>query len=341
MADNTTLNIGSGGDVIGSDDIAGVKFQRVKLIHGADGTNAGDVATGNPLPVTLKASTDTTEVVGDAAHDAAAAGNPLLLGAYASAAAPTNVSADADAVRLWALRNGALAVNVTAAGALVPGDATNGLDVDVTRVIPGTSATHLGKAVDSAVGSTDTGVAALVKRTDTLATLTPADGDYVRAQTNARGALWVALDSTAAQNVTLAAGSAAIGKLAANSGVDIGDVDVTSLPALPAGTNNIGSVTPAGTGYETVAASQTAQVLGATGATGDYIAGVLIVPATTSPGAVTLLDNATSITIFTGGTDSVSNLVPFFVPLGIKSVSGAWKLTTGANVSAIGMGTFT
>lgn len=30
--------------------------------------------------------------------------------------------------------------------------------------------------------------------------------------------------------------------LAANSGVDIGDVDVTSLPALPAGTNNIGDV---------------------------------------------------------------------------------------------------
>jgi len=50
MVDNTTLNTGTGGDVIGSDDIAGIKFQRVKLIHGADGVNAGDVATGNPLP---------------------------------------------------------------------------------------------------------------------------------------------------------------------------------------------------------------------------------------------------------------------------------------------------
>jgi hypothetical protein len=37
-------------------------------------------------------------------------------------------------------------------------------------------------------------------------------------------------------------GSNAIGKLAANSGVDIGDVDVTSLPATPAGTNLIGKV---------------------------------------------------------------------------------------------------
>lgn len=93
--------------------------------------------------------------------------------------------------------------------------------------------------------------------------------------------------------------------------------------------------------YETVAASQTAQVLGATGATGDYISGILVVPATTSPGNVLLLDNATSITVFAGGASSVSNLVPFFIPLGMISVSGAWKITTGANVSCIGIGNFT
>lgn len=40
----------------------------------------------------------------------------------------------------------------------------------------------------------------------------------------------------------LPTGANAIGKLAANSGVDIGDVDVLSLPALPAGGNNIGDV---------------------------------------------------------------------------------------------------
>ena len=41
---------------------------------------------------------------------------------------------------------------------------------------------------------------------------------------------------------SLPTGSNAIGKLAANSGVDIGDVDVTSLPSIPSGSNNIGSV---------------------------------------------------------------------------------------------------
>src|SRR4029077_7611098 len=85
--------------------------------------------------------------------------------------------------------------------------------------------------------------------------------------------------------------------------------------------------------YETVAASQTAQVLGPTGAAGDYISGILVQPANTSPGGIALLDGATSMTVFTGGAGSVSNLVPFFIPLGMISVNGAWKITTGANVS--------
>lgn len=93
--------------------------------------------------------------------------------------------------------------------------------------------------------------------------------------------------------------------------------------------------------YESVAASQTAQVLGATGAAGDYIKGLLVIPATTSPGNVLLLDNATSITVFTGGATSVADLKPFFIPLDMVSVSGAWKVTTGANVSVIAVGDFT
>lgn len=51
MADNTTLNPGSGGDIAAADDIAGVKYQRVKLTLGADGVNDGDVSAANPVPV--------------------------------------------------------------------------------------------------------------------------------------------------------------------------------------------------------------------------------------------------------------------------------------------------
>jgi len=61
---------------------------------------------------------------------------------------------------------------------------------------PGTGATDLGKAVDDAAGATDTGLTALFVRDDVLATLTPADGDYVRGRTNDRGAIWVALDGS-------------------------------------------------------------------------------------------------------------------------------------------------
>lgn len=99
----------------------------------------------------------------------------------------------------------------------------------------------------------------------------------------------------------------------------------------------------AGAMFETIAASQTDQVMGAAGAAGDILRGVLIVPATTSPGAVTIKDGAgAAVTIFTGGATSVADLTPFFVELGnLRSVSGAWKIGTGANVSAIGVGSFT
>ncbi len=117
--------------------------------------------------------------------------------------------------------------------------------------------------------------------------------------------------------------------------------------ALPAGSNTIGAVTNvplsnalAGE-YETVIASQTAQVLGGAGAIGDYLAGLLVTPTSVSPGVVTILDNAISINVFAGGANSLSNLVPFFIPIGLYSVSGAWKVTTGAALSVLASGNFT
>lgn len=92
--------------------------------------------------------------------------------------------------------------------------------------------------------------------------------------------------------------------------------------------------------YETVAAGVTGQTIGGTGGVGDFISGLLVIPATTSPGNVLLLDNATSITVFAGGASSVLTLHPFFIPLNMESVSGPWKVTTGANVSVIATGKF-
>lgn len=94
--------------------------------------------------------------------------------------------------------------------------------------------------------------------------------------------------------------------------------------------------------FETVAASVTDQMLGPTGGAGDTLSGLLVIPATTSPGAVSIEYGSTNITVFAGGTDSVSSLIPFFVPLeNIASVGGGWEVTTGANVSVIAFGNFT
>ncbi len=50
MADNATIS----GYLTASDEIAGVHYQRIKLVHGADGSTDGDVARTNALPVELR-----------------------------------------------------------------------------------------------------------------------------------------------------------------------------------------------------------------------------------------------------------------------------------------------
>lgn len=55
MADNFLTNPGSGGTTFASDDIGGVHTPRVKVTLGGDGTNDGDLASGNPMPVQLAA----------------------------------------------------------------------------------------------------------------------------------------------------------------------------------------------------------------------------------------------------------------------------------------------
>jgi hypothetical protein len=88
--------------------------------------------------------------------------------------------------------------------------------------------------------------------------------------------------------------------------------------------------------YETVAPSQTAQALGVTGGKGDILANLIITVSTSASSTVTLLDGATSYT-----------LVPANTPIGVyqltfnaQSVSGAWKITTGAGASVFATGQF-
>ena len=92
----------------------------------------------------------------------------------------------------------------------VPGTAANGLDVDVTRVIPGTTATALGKAEDAAHTDGDTGVLMMGVRNYAGA---GTDGDYSALSIASDGLLRVdahrdlvrIADSSAASELTIAA----------------------------------------------------------------------------------------------------------------------------------------
>lgn len=93
--------------------------------------------------------------------------------------------------------------------------------------------------------------------------------------------------------------------------------------------------------YEDVAASQSDQVIGTGGLNaGQHLSHVIVFPATTSPGAVTLKDGGGSKVIFAGGADSVTSLIPFTIYFGINSGAGAFSITTGANVSVRAVGDF-
>jgi hypothetical protein len=154
MADNVELNAGTGGAIAATDDVAGVHYQRVKLV---DGTLGGTDA--------------------------------------------------------------------------IAGDATNGLDVDVTRIIPGTTATALGKAEDVAHASGDVGVLMLAVRRDTAAVGSGTDGDNSTLNVDASGHLYVN-GSGVTQPVSDAGGSLTVDGTVAVSGT----VTVASHAVTNAGT---------------------------------------------------------------------------------------------------------
>ena len=93
---------------------------------------------------------------------------------------------------------------------------------------------------------------------------------------------------------------------------------------------------PFGTSYETVAASQTAQVLGQSGAVGDTIIRLIITVNTALTSTVTIIDGSTSIAIMPAAT--VVGI--YSIDLGVQSVTGPWKVTTGAGATVVAVGNF-
>lgn len=289
----------------------------IETLIGTTNTNTGNAATSlSVLDDWDNTASDGASVSGDVAHDAVDAGEPVKIGGYAKAAAPTDVSADGDRVNAW----------FDLAGRLQIGDGGGSLTVDGTVAVTNAGITTIAGAVsgtemqvDVLTSALPTGAATAAKQ-PALGTAGTASSDVITVQgiasmtalkvdgsgvtqpvshaalTELAAAINVSSQmdvNLAASNATvtvdlgvnndvtvtgtvdlgatdnavldaiaaslalldnaipsgnelqvdvvgaLPAGTNAIGKLAANSGVDIGDVDILSIAA---GTNAIGNV---------------------------------------------------------------------------------------------------
>ncbi len=166
-------------------------------------------------------------------------------------------------------------------GGTVHADKVHSVDGSGTSaVVPGTAATHLGKAEDAAHASGDTGVAILAVRRDAAASGAGADGDYATINVDSTGRMYVVLSGTAANDTLKAedashtSGDAGVAMLAVRrdtaavgSGTD-GDYSTVNVDANGRVHTRVGYVDPPATVFhgqknvtlagteETLAASQ-------------------------------------------------------------------------------------
>jgi hypothetical protein len=226
--------------------VSGNELQ-VDIVSGA---GSGGTALADRTGTFTPGSTSYTPIGGyvdDSASDALAEGNPgavrmttarglhVNLATTATGTAVVNGSGNATgAIRVELPTNG------TGVLATVGTVTTVTTLTGTTSLTPGTAATNLGKAIDSAVGSTDTGVASLMRRIDTPATVTPVVADWIEMRGDAQGRQWVQTGGgSTTGTLTNVTSSASNGTVLASNTARKGFVifnDSTSLVYLKAGT---------------------------------------------------------------------------------------------------------
>lgn len=239
MADNvtfqsTTLATPASGTVAATDDVGGVHYQRVKVDLGGDGVSsplvAGQLADANSLPVTL--STEGTAQLGSLtegapATDTASSGLNGRLQRIAQRltsilaklpALGTAGTASSDVITIQGIAS-MTAVKVDGSG--------------VTQPVSGTVTANLAAGTNN-IGDVDV----LTVPTDPFGAT--ADAAVVAGATGSISAKLRSISRDLVSNVVLAAGTNAIGKLAANAGVTIGAVEIAAAQTL-------GTVTTVGT----------------------------------------------------------------------------------------------
>lgn len=91
------------------------------------------------------------------------------------------------------------------------------------------------------------------------------------------------------------------------------------------------------TDYETIAASQSDQIIGPAGAVGDILETLVITVATAATGTVSIKDGSGSAIPITAANTPIG---VYSVKIGARSTAGAWKVTTGAGATAVAIGKF-
>lgn len=305
MADNVTLNAGSGGVDLATDEITSVHHQYVKIEYGADGA-ATPVSDSNPLPIddaggsltvdgTVTANQGGTWNINNLSGTvslptgAATAANQSTIIGHVDGIEALLTTIDADTSDIHtnsdtiagAVSGSEMQVDIVADGAgLLTTSAFNTVlgssslilatqADDVANTADGLQTTSFGYAFDGTTwdrmrgDSTNGLLVNLGSNNDVTVTGTVDLGatdnavlDSIdTATTSIAGAVSgseVQVDVVAA----LPAGTNAIGKLAANSGVDIGDVDVLSS-ALPTGAATAANQPSAATPYRNVDVDET------------------------------------------------------------------------------------
>jgi hypothetical protein len=88
--------------------------------------------------------------------------------------------------------------------------------------------------------------------------------------------------------------------------------------------------------YETVAVSQTAQVLGTNGAANDYLHRIVVTVSTAATSTVSIIDGSTTVLSIPAG----KAVGAYSLDLGLNAATGPWKVTTGAGAAVLAVGLF-
>jgi hypothetical protein len=239
MVDNVVLDPGTGGSTIKTDDDGTAHWQYVKIAYGPDNTQtrvtasiglptiilAGAAEIGNvknsgtfAVQSTLQAG---TAEFGKLAAGTAEIGNVKNSGTFA---VQSTLSAETTKVIGTVNMAAAQTIAVTNAGAFATQTTIQAGTAEIGKLAAGVA--EIGNVKNSGTFATQ-------------ATLQAGTAEFGKLAAGVAEIGNVKNSGTFATQATLQTGSNAIGKLAANSGVDIGDVDVTSISA---GTNVIGDV---------------------------------------------------------------------------------------------------